>query len=77
MTIRNIDDQPKSKLPVCAAEHGRTMDEEERDILRSELATAHKPSANLAEAIRKRIAPFGGVVLEIPPREPIREVVLI
>lgn len=28
---------------------------------------------NLAEAIRKRIAPFGGVELNIPPREPVRE----
>ena len=28
---------------------------------------------NLAEAIRKRIAPLGGVELKIPPREPVRE----
>jgi hypothetical protein len=25
---------------------------------------------NLAEAIRRRFAPFGGVELELPPREP-------
>jgi plasmid stability protein len=75
--ICNIDDELKSKLRVCAAEHGRSMEEKACDILRSEFATLHKPSENLAEAIRKRIAPFGGIVLEIPPREPIREIVLL
>lgn len=29
--------------------------------------------SNLAEAIRKRIAPLGGVELKIPPREPVRK----
>ena len=28
---------------------------------------------NLAEAIRKRIVPLGGVELDIPAREPVRE----
>ena len=28
---------------------------------------------NLAQAIRERFAPFGGVELEIPPREPMRD----
>ncbi len=31
-----------------------------------------KPSRNLAEAIRRYIAPFGGVNLSIPKREPVR-----
>jgi hypothetical protein len=32
-----------------------------------------QPPANLAAAIRARIAPLGGVDLDIPPREPMRE----
>jgi len=31
------------------------------------------PAKNLADAIRRRFAPFGGVDLELPPREPGRE----
>ena len=31
------------------------------------------PLANLASAIRARFAPLGGVDLEIPPREPMRD----
>ena len=31
------------------------------------------PPANLAEAIRARFAPLGGIELELPPREPMRE----
>ncbi len=34
---------------------------------------SNQPSADLAAAIRARIAPLGGVDLEIPPREPMRE----
>lgn len=33
----------------------------------------HNPSANLATAIRARFAPLGGVELELPPREPMRD----
>jgi len=31
-----------------------------------------REEVNLAEAIRRRFAPFGGVELELPPREPSR-----
>jgi plasmid stability protein len=73
MTIRNLDDTLKSKLRVRAAAHGRSMEDEARDILRAALAGAEKKPENLADAIRELMAPFGGVKLEIPPREPIRE----
>lgn len=33
MTIRNIDDQPKARLRIQAATHGRSMEDEARDIL--------------------------------------------
>lgn len=72
MTIRNIDDRLKARLRVRAATHGRSMEDEARDILRSALSEAEPRPRNLARSIRSRIEPLGGVVLETPPREPIR-----
>ncbi|MCL5779212.1 plasmid stabilization protein [Limibaculum sp. FT325] len=71
ITIRNLDDTIKRRLRVRAAEHGRSMEEEAREILREVVGEA-KPPRNLAAAIRARIAPFGGVELDIPPRDPMR-----
>ncbi len=72
MTIRNLDEKLKARLRVQAAKHGRSMEEEARDILRAALSTASS-RANLVKSIRARIEPLGGVDLEIAPREPIRE----
>lgn len=72
ITIRNLDDDVKTRLRVRAAENGRSMEEEVRVILRE--AVGRKPdSRNLAGLIRARFAPLGGVDLELPPREPARE----
>jgi plasmid stability protein len=70
LTIRNVDAAVKERLRLRAAQHGRSMEAEARMIL-SEAVTAdrdqHEP--NLAEAIRRRFAPLGGVDLELPPSE--------
>ena len=72
ITIRNLDDGVKNRLRMQAAGNGRSMEEEARLILRD--AVAHKPrTRNLAAAIRARVAPLGGVELELPPRESARE----
>ena len=72
MTIRNLSDDLKKRLRIQAAEHGHSMEEEARAILRSALTEQGSP-ANLARAIRTRFAPLGGVELDIPPRDPMRE----
>jgi plasmid stability protein len=72
MTIRNIDDRLKQRLRVRAATHGRSMEDEARDILRTVLALREPPPGDLAGAIRARLQPLGGVEFAIPPREPIR-----
>lgn len=72
MTIRNLDDDVKAKLRVRAATNGRSMEEEARTILRDAVEEEAEPR-DLAQAIRDRFAPLGGVELEIPPREPMRE----
>jgi antitoxin FitA len=72
ITIRNLDEALKRRLRIRAAEHGRSMEEEARNILRKEVGEP-APPANIAAAIRARIAPLGGVELKLPPREPMRE----
>ena len=72
MTIRNIDDRLKQRLRIQAARHGRSMEEEARDILRSSLSADAPNHVSLIESIRARIEPLGGVDLPLPPREPVR-----
>ena len=69
MTIRNLSDDIKQRLRIQAAEHGHSMEEEARIILRAALIE-HTPPINLARAIHDRFAPLCGVELDIPPREP-------
>ena len=68
ITIRNLDDAVKQRLRMRAAEHGRSMEEEARDILRRAVGCT-TPAANLGEAIHRRFAAIGGADLDLPPRE--------
>ena len=72
ITIRNLDDDVKSKLRVRAATNGRSMEEEARTILR-EAVEQEDSEKGLGTAIHELFKPLGGVDLEIPPREPMRE----
>ena len=72
ITVRNLDEGVKKGLRLRAAGNGRSMEEEARIILR-EAVVPKTDGKNLAEAIRARFAPLGGVELELPPREPMRE----
>lgn len=72
ITIRSLEDEVKRRLRVRAAEHGRSMEEEAREILRQVVGQA-KPTHDLAAAIRARVAPLGGVELALPQREAMRE----
>jgi len=73
LTIRQLDEKVKSRLRIRAAHHGRSMEEEAREILRAALAGRPNPKENLADIVRRRFAPLGGVELELPARDPIRE----
>lgn len=73
MTIRNIDDRLKQRLRIRAATHGRSMEDEARDILKTVLALQEPTPGNLADVIRARLQSLGGVELEFPAREPIRD----
>ena len=64
ITIRNLDDDIKRRLRVRAAEHGRSMEEEARDILRQAVGQP-STSRNLGQAILARFAAAGGA--DLPP----------
>jgi plasmid stability protein len=76
ITIRNLEETTKRKLKVRAAMHGRSMEQEAREILNDALSkSSRRPQTgtDLAEAIRRRFAPLGGVELEPYPDEPVRD----
>lgn len=73
ITIRNLDEPLKARLRVQAAIHGRSMEDEARDILRTVLSREQAQPTNLTATIRARFAPLGGVDLPDIPRDPMRE----
>jgi len=72
ITIRRLEDAVKTKLRIQAAMHGRSMEEEAREILNAGVQAKRRPQPNLAESIRRHVEPFGGVDLNLPPREAVR-----
>ena len=72
LTIRNLDDEVKRRLRVRAAERGRSMEQEVRDIL---WASVHGtgPASDLYAAIRACVEPLGGLELVRPPMEEVKE----
>ena len=73
LTIRKLEDKVKSQLRVQAAEHGRSMEEEAREILKNALNKAAASQVDLATSVRRRFAAVGGVELPAPAREAIRK----
>ena len=74
ITVRNLDESLQQRLRRRAAQHGHSLEEEVHDILRAALGQKEMaPGKNLGTAIHERFKPFGGVELELPPREPMRD----
>jgi plasmid stability protein len=76
ITIRNLDDGVKKRLRKQAAENGRSLEAEAREIL-SQSAHGHplpsiKTGLDMFRGIREVVEKYGGVELEIPPRTPMR-----
>ena len=72
LMIRNVDPTLKERLRVRAAHNGRSMEAELRHILSDVLADEGN-QLNLAEAIRRRFEPLGGVELDPHPPVPVRD----
>ena len=71
ITIRNLDDEVKARLHIRAAHHGRSTEEEAREILRETLAENAQSPINLAASIRALFADIKDFELPQIPREPI------
>ena len=72
ITIRSLEDGLKTRLRIRAAEHGRSMEEEARCILRD--ALDQERPRTLADLAPEIFGPEHGVDLEfhppVRPREP-------
>lgn len=73
ITIRNIEGGLKQRLRVRAAQHGRSMEDEVRDILRAALAQEDRTAQNIADAVHRRFAALGGFDMPEVSREMGRE----
>jgi len=71
LTIRNIDDTLKERLRVRAAQHGHSMEEEARVILRQ--AVGGITGASLWALSRQLFQGDQGVELDLPARDGDRE----
>ena len=68
LTIRNLEDEVKGRLRMRAAKHGRSMEEEARQILRQALS-GNTPEKGLASRIHQRVMETtGGLELDLPAR---------
>jgi len=73
ITIPNLDDALERRLRIQADSHGRSIEDEARDILDAALNREPLRAGGLVASIRAKIAPLGGVELPHIPREPMRE----
>ena len=73
ITIRRLDEALKARLRLKAARHGRSMEEEAREILRSSLQAEAPKELDLAAAIRRHVVAIGGIDVALPRREALRK----
>ena len=57
--VRNIEENVKKRLHQRAARHGRSMEEEVRDILRDAVKRDHEPADGLGTEIAQLFAEVG------------------
>lgn len=71
LTIRNIPDDAKRRLRLRAAAHGRSMEEEARQLILAAAASNDaEPRKSIGEMLYEMSRP--GIDLPIPPRTPAR-----
>jgi plasmid stability protein len=72
ITIRRLEDSVKERLRMRASRHGRSMEEEARDIFNVAVNT-QESGQSLWDSIRRRVEPFGGIEFRELPRELVPE----
>ncbi|MBS4097481.1 MAG: plasmid stabilization protein [Sulfuricella sp.] len=71
LTIRNLDEELKSRLRLQAARHGCSMEQEARWILSQAVMPTANPTA-FAQRIQQRFAGLDADNLPLPERRPAR-----
>ncbi len=66
LTVRKLVDDTKERLPIRAAQHGRSMEAEAREILRGSLASARP--RGIGSRIHQRLVGLGLDEIGFPPR---------
>jgi antitoxin FitA len=76
ITIRNLDEDLKTRLRLRAARHGLSMEQEVRNILQRTLAaeSAAMNGLDFAKRINQRFSGLGGDDVALPSRQPARPV---
>jgi antitoxin FitA len=59
LIVRNLEDEVKALLQQRAQRHGRSTEEEVRDILRNAVANEGEPRVGLGTRLRQRFAGIG------------------
>ena len=74
LTIRNVDDTTKTALRVRAAQHGVSMEEEARRILRDALVRASSSGAStgFGQRLRQRFELVASEDFALPPHHAMR-----
>lgn len=73
ITIRKLPDEVKQRLRMRAAANGRSMESEAREILVSTLQENAKSDLSWIEQLIQLGERYGGIELEIPPRDEVRD----
>ena len=71
-TSHNLNKEQIQRQCSRAKENDRCMKQEARDTLKDGLEEDIVPDKGLGTAIHELFKPFGGVELQVPPREPMR-----
>ena len=69
LTIRQLDDNIKSKLRMQAARHGHSMEAEARAILAQTFADKKTSDEGIATRIQEIVSKAGGFDLTLPDRK--------
>lgn len=67
LTIRNLDDVTKQRLRIRAAQHGVSMEEEARRILKAAVRSVESPTG-LGQRLQHRFAGLADETFELPGR---------
>jgi antitoxin FitA len=66
LSVRKLDDNTYERLRVRAAQHGVSMEEEARRILKQATSAPER----IGDLFLKYFGPANGVVLELAPKKP-------